>query len=153
MEKLIPFTTRWKLLERDFQPPVLLAVMFRPQHDKRDPNQWPHVQPRVSTVQALSASNTSCHEWTRTADEGRRLLQTITRAHGKENGLGMIHWLGPVLGDRFFQCWHWEDMCFAYEGAKPSQTLDINCVPMGPDILSSIGAGVFQTPTLYWIFL
>ena len=37
---------------------------------------------------------------------------------------------------------------------KPSPALDKNPVPMGPEILSSAGAGVlrhFQTPVLYWI--
>ena len=49
-------------------------------------------------------------------------------------------------------------LCSPYAGANPSPIVDKSSAPMGPGILSSVGAGVLRrllghlkTPTMYWI--
>ena len=64
------------------------------------------------------------------------------------------------MGDRFSSSAGAGRNCALSMGVpNPSPVLDKNCAPMGPEILSSTGAGVwsraskkiFETPVLYWI--
>ena len=50
----------------------------------------------------------------------------------------------PVGRPIFIQCRYWEDFALSMRVPNPSPVLDKNPAPMGPEILSSTGAGVWR---------
>ena len=60
---------------------------------------------------------------------------------------GIFSVLGASGRPIFIQCWYWELLCSSYEVAKPQPStgvLDKNPASMGPNMLSSTGAGVWR---------